>query len=358
MIREVKTKVFYKALKPLQPSKVQQRSSTDFGQTFRFGFLPWGLWVMVFVSVCWAGNSRLTAQNLYISVLDQATYRGVPGVSVQLVSDLATINLQTSPQGEVSENIPAGTYSITLQRAGYQTQRKDRIVVHSHERTQLEIWLQPTQVSTSDDPSRPTAVSSQTTSSDEKPVRELIDYSREIPRFFGELGMFSGPLKGWQLTGGWFALRNFYILASLGYSSNSYASFYFTSPGLYSLNFYSLATGGGAEISRPVNNQFGLFVNSSFAAGVELVSASEIISAEDVNALMVLFLKPSTAFGLYYGRLALYAGYSYAFWVSRVMSQKGIGVYSQENEQPLKWGDDMFPGRKGLGLYFGLRFYF
>ena len=302
------------------------------------------------MAVLLVSGQIVCGQNLYIEILDAANYRSLANVRVELKSSQANITFYSSPRGEVIENVPSGFYSVTFSRSAYETQYLDEVEIKSQEVTSLSIFM------------RAEAGSPSGRESDDEQQDKIPDDSgrsltviRPANKSFVDAFVQTGNIQSLQAGFGLFIFKELYSKITYSYSRQSYASNFFETTQDYSLSFSNLSFALGYEYGYPITNSFGILINPEIHLGMEFLNSQSFIGQENVSFIMNPLLRPGVTAGLYYNSLSLFAGFNYSQWISQPMTHERYGLYANDSDLPLSWNEDLFPGRKGLGMLLGIR---
>lgn len=293
-------------------------------------------------------------QNIYVDVYDAATYRPLQNVRITLQSETASIVFFTNPDGELSEHVPAGIYSISLSATGYHPINMDNLRIYAHELTSRSFALRP------DAAYAPTEEASRapTTRADGPAIPEptqAVSIARGKRIGFVNLYGQAGNIQSLQGALGLFLFRGTYVKLSYAFSRQNYSSPYFLTDSSYHINFNNLTASMGYEYSLPLASQFGVFVNPGVAAGLEQTNIKTLLDNEEVDFVLTPLVRPYLSGGLYFGKLNLFLGVNYAYYLGGPMNQGLIGLYDSDTDLALSWDGDLFSGRKGIGLFAGIQ---
>lgn len=334
----------------------------------------------------------VSAQNFFIEVLDASSFRPLPEVRVEVKSELATIVFFTSPNGEVTENIPSGLYDMTITREGYATQHRESIRVLSHELMTMTVYLDPEEegqretrtertdrTTARERPARTTTRERpDRTTTRERPdrttTRERPDRTAERERRVREQPSdrdvsgaalatkafleVSGQMVGIQYFGagfGYYFTPGLYAKLSHVYGKQSYSSDFFASDDAQDIGFHNSMIGLGYTYRSPLSNMMGLAFDLDVAYGAEFLNSNNVVSSDQVNMMINQVARPGVKIGFYYSRFTLFLGVNYSVWVLDPFSQSFSVLRAEDDNQPLKWDADLFDGRGGLGVLGGIR---
>lgn len=304
------------------------------------------------------GFTTAFGQNLYIEVVDAETYRGIPDVKVELESQTSRMTFYTSPMGSLGENIPSGTYAITLSRTGYHTLVETNVRVGMYELTTLSLRMQ--RVDTTHE--RPDQADR--TQAGEQHIEETTTTagfrSRAVHRKgFLELGYQLGEISGLNVAFAYNLYRGVYLQMEYARSQQSYFSQFFEQEyQLYDIGFNSFLLGTGYHLEYAVFDIVTFFARPGLAYGVEMFTNSDHISHEDVNLVLSQMIKPGLKTGATFRNFGIYLGINYTAWISGATNQSGTGLYNGQTMEQLKWDEDLFINRSGIGLSIGLNYFF
>lgn len=290
------------------------------------------------------------AQNLYIEILDASSYRALANVSVELKSPQANITFNSSPRGEVIEYVPSGFYSVTLSRPSYETQIIDELEIKSHELTSLSIYMRA-----GDEPPQVQETVSQQQDVAQDDSERMLLAKRSANKAFIDGFLQTGKIRSFQFGFGLQIFREFYSKLSYSHSRQTYTSNFFETAENYSLAFNTLGFSLGYEYGYPITNSVGALINPEIHLGMEFINSRPVIGQENISYIMNPFIRPGISAGLYFNSLSFFAGLNYSQWVSQPMTHDMYGLYDQDSDLPLSWNDDLFPGRKGVGILLGIR---
>jgi hypothetical protein len=120
--------------------------------------------------------------------------------------------------------------------------------------------------------------------------------------------------------------------------------------------FHGLWAGYGFEIVRQLSHDTGLFVNPQVWGGAEFVANRGLLPLSNSAFLMNPALKPGLLLGYYHRKLDIYLGLNYIHWLPEAKTTRGNALVDEQTGQPLKWEMELFPGRKGLNVFAGVRY--
>ncbi len=311
--------------------------------------------ILFFLSLT-LGLPSAFGQNLYVEVVDANTYRGIPDVKVELESQTSKMTFYTSPAGSVGENVPSGTYVITLSRAGYHTLVETDVRVRTHELTTLSLRMQRLATAPDDrdrtDRERP----------GDRPVSET-ETTRPITRTqrkgFVGLGYQLGQISGLNVSFSLNLFRGVYMQIEYARCQQSYFSQFFEQQHqLYDIGFNSFLLGTGYHLEYALFDAVSIFARPGLSYGIEMFNNSDQINHEDVNLVLSHMIKPGLKTGATFRNFGLFMGLNYTAWISGATNQSGTGLYNGLTEEQLKWDEDLFSNRSGIGLTIGLNYFF
>lgn len=311
----------------------------------KISLIPFYLMAVLLVS-----GQIVCGQNLYIEILDVANYRSLANVRVELKSAQANITFYSSPRGEVIEYVPAGFYSVTFSRSAYETQYLEEVEIKSQEVTSLSIFMR---ADASPPSGREAYEERQVKIPDDSDIP--ISIKRPANKAFVDAFLQTGNIQSLQAGFGLFIFRELYSKITYSYSRQTYASNFFETTQDYSLSFSNLSFALGYEYGYPITNSFGILINPEIHLGMEFLNSQSAIGQENVSYIMNPLFRPGVTAGLYYNSLSLFAGFNYSQWISQPMTHERYGLYDNDSDLPLSWNEDLFPGRKGLGILLGIR---
>ena len=313
----------------------------------------------------------LSAQSVFIQVRDSNTYRGLPDVQVELKSANTQMTFYTSPEGEVSSNLPPGEYTISFARSGYKVQIRPNVRVRVGEITPVEVFMErditpgPTthpDPASVDDPAMADTPAEQH-SQPAAPGEMMVAVPAFLNNFFIDLGVNYGAIESAQIGLGYYILPGILpnVYARIGYarSSQAYASGLFADPEkVQQVTFNRLNFGTGAEWDLPVTDKFKLLLMPVLNFGIEYARNKDFIDHEELDSFRGNGLSLGMDVGLPYLIALFYVGADYNFWIGNAMNQERIPLQDGYTGKYINWADELFPERKGFGLRVGVKIRF
>jgi hypothetical protein len=288
----------------------------------------------------------VSAQNFYIEILDAETYQPIQDVKVEMESASTKITFYSSPFGGVSDNVPAGVYTVTMTRSGYVSRQETNIRILAHELNTFTFRMTPGEDTGAGQSGR------------ERIRPPMVETTKPARRAFFDLGYQFGNIQGLQAGIGYYVFRDAWLRLAYARSSQKYTGEFFINPEQeYKVGFNKVWLGLGYDFVFPLNARMGFMASPGVLAGMEMASNKDFIAHESVDVMMTPSLLPQLNVGFYYIRFAVFVEANYSFWLMEPVTQDRFMIENGNNGKPVKWGDELFPGRKGLGIVAGLRLY-
>ncbi len=120
--------------------------------------------------------------------------------------------------------------------------------------------------------------------------------------------------------------------------------------------FHSLWLGYGFEWVRPLDHGSGLFFNPLIHGGSEFVANRGLLPWSNSAFIMNPALRPEIVVGYYRRKFDIYVGLNYTYWFSLAMTSRGNALVDEQTGEPLAWDRQLFPGRRGLNGFAGVRY--
>lgn len=315
------------------------------------------------------------AQNFYIEVIDAGNYRPIDNARVELKADETNLVFFTNPGGRITNHVPIATYTIIVSHRLYETETTEGFRVRPHELNSLTVEMKrkpidsdPTRTPEPDTPTEPATTPAEepreVTETKEKEEtartprirRPEISYDRPTRKMFVDLSVHGLNYRAFQISAGRTLIYDIFSSVSLTISKQDYKSDFFINPvETYDVLFIKLAVGGGYNYTYPLSNQMGLFATPSVSIGLEVVNNDFIDNQTDnISFLMIAELKPELKLGFYYEMFGAYIGFDYSGNISSPFAQNFKVIHNGETGEAIKWGDDLFRKRKGIGFTTGI----
>ncbi len=300
--------------------------------------------LLILVHCCFAQNAD--GQNLYIEVLDASSYRPISNVKVFMESENTQMTFITSPRGEIFEYIPSGQYSISFSRDGFQLLENKNIVVYPNERTTKTFMLQP--LATLSKETKDTLLDIE--------IKERIIKKRV---FFTDIGYQWGNIKAVRGAIGYYMLEDLYMQLMYSHSWADYQSVLFANPEIsYDVKFNNLWLALGYEYVYPLNDDLKIVGGPEHFLGIESARNKNLINNDAIGHVLIMGYKPGFRIGVNYLNYAVQFGFDYTFWLFNTVNEKMYPLKNGTNGKFIKWGQDLFPNRKGFNITAGIRVYF
>lgn len=303
----------------------------------------------------------LSGQNFFLNVIEEESLQPVYEARVTVYSDDVRIARTTDARGNVFLSLDPGSYTVTVEKIGFLTQREDIVIIREssiilelrlvrgvsdEDRGRRILHQRPVYDSRYGDlPEEETAVAA-----DQK-----IPFTKTNRTLFIDAGYQYGNISAINLGAG-IVYNN--IVLSLGYarSNQSYESYLFRNLNDYDLLFNQVSAGIGYEYK--VNTGLGnldLFITPMVVGGAEFVDTRRLLSDNSINYLMNFFVQPRLMVGINFQRFDVFAGTNYSAWLTQGMTDQRYGMVNGETGDDVRWSDDLFNGRKGIAVVAGLR---
>lgn len=297
-------------------------------------------------------------QSVFVEVLDKDTYRGISDVEIVLESRNVSMTFYTSPDGEMTTNIPEGLYNLTFSRLGYKTTRKADIQVKMGEITSVNVFMEREGVSDPDPES-----DKSTKEEDVEPVERLLLLPSVPGRLFLDVGVHYGAIESARLSVGYFALPailpEWFLRLGYANSRQSYQSALFINPELPErIIFNRFSAGAGAEYQINISEPFNMLVMPTLDFTMEFARNDGFLDHDEVTGFRTSGLVIGLDAGMRYSIVVFYVGAEYNFWLVQALNQDRNPLEDGRSGAKVKWGSNLFPDRKGLGIRAGIKINF
>lgn len=194
-------------------------------------------------------------------------------------------------------------------------------------------------------------------------------YNRSRKTFYANYLIISAnilDLKGFGFTYGFFPARyfpdlveNMSIKFSYQTSKQKYTSMYMKLPKEPSkIKFHEFGLGLAFDIEGKISSDLLFVFTPDFEIGLELPQTNKMLFDENIDGLRTIYFKPGIKTAFFIGRYGLSVGLSYYFFESYVRELNKNILIDNITAEPISYSKDLFPGREGLQLSFGIIFKF
>ena len=325
-----------------------------------------------------AASLSVVGQNFFIRVFDESNLQAVPDVRVTLESPDSRITMFTGARGDASSFVPTGTYTLILEKRGYDTKKVDRgITIRANETANIEYHISsiapPVRRDDAAKPATREAERPETTKTidrtetrtephervarTEKEKKEL-SFERDNRRFYLDVGYQIGNIQTINV-GGAFVYQNICLNVTYARGNQEYRSEFFIMPRRYNISFNNLLLGLGYDYAIPFRiNDLGFFVNPFLFFGYEFTGNDRLINDNDIKSLVNYMIKPQFITGVSYQRFDFYVSANYTHWLSPGMTDQRLGMKNYFTGKDIVWHEDLFSEREGAGFSIGLKINF
>ncbi len=177
--------------------------------------------------------------------------------------------------------------------------------------------------------------------------------------YFVSPGMFLGPVELAQLGLGTILREKNYLMLSYNIGRQEYLGEYLV-PMCRDCHyvFHGLWLTAGREVFLLKKRYKAVYISPSIAIGFEAINARGLMEGHDTRLLYSPGLRPQLELGYMYQQIDFFVGIHYSHWLLEARTFEGKTLHGEPNGPPMRWGSDLFPGRKGTGLTTGIRVFF
>lgn len=326
-------------------------------------FLVWGMLLMIL-------SLKSSGQNVFIQLRDGENFRAIADAVVEFRAGASTFIIDSEPDGSVSANLPTGNYNITFTHPAYQQHRISNVRIAEGELTTMEVLLtrdlppapvspEPGTTAPSRPETQPSATQPPRTTSEDGPWRKggVNAFGLQNPVFL-ETGFKTGGITAAKLGVGVYFLPQLYAAINYNFSQQKYSSPLFDlADSSYVARFNRINLNIGYEFPLPINMQHRLLLYPNIDFGAEFARNDNLITNSQITGMRSTGLSAGIDLGLNISVALLYLGVDYSLWLSKTANQQGLRLQDGDNGNYIGWGDDLFPGRKGLSLKLGVKLF-
>lgn len=172
------------------------------------------------------------------------------------------------------------------------------------------------------------------------------------------LNLQFGSIHALQIDASYYITPNWQFSLSYQGSMQNYISRFITEPCLEcDINFHSISAGVGYEWYRCWDKFNGFFIVPGIQFGAEVVPRASLFHEHDPTTIFSYLLKPRLHVGWQHKGLGVFFGVNYTLWPYHTMTAGFQPLIDAQSDTHLNWGEDLFPGRKGVGYLIGLRYF-
>jgi hypothetical protein len=188
---------------------------------------------------------------------------------------------------------------------------------------------------------------------------EISRMGRPKQQFFTDIHAQYGNLVVLNLGIGKEINKYSYVALAYHIGRNEYIT-NFISPYCADCNFvfHGLKTGVGIPFFLPLNNNTNFFINAAANIGIELIFNNAYFDYSSTPFIFNPFFEPQVFTGLSKGKMWYYIGVKHYTWLIQTMTAERYPLTDINTGEGLGWGADLFPGRGGLNVVAGIRYFF
>ena len=188
---------------------------------------------------------------------------------------------------------------------------------------------------------------------------EISRMGRPKQRFFADIHIQYGNLVVLNLGIGREINKYSYVALAYHIGRNEYITNYI-SPHCADCNFifHGIKTGIGIPFSLPLYSNTSLFINAAANIGIELIRNNAYFDYSSTPFIFNLFFEPHVFTGLIKGKSWYYIGVKHYTWLIQSMTAERNPLTDINTGNGLGWETDLFPGRGGLNIAAGIRYFF
>lgn len=326
-------------MKKSQPVNFEKRQSKSIKVLKK---TPW----LLICLVCLFQFTEISAQRIVLDILDAETYRPLADAEVKIQSFSSSTTHYSSTDGSVIANVSPGAYTIEVSRYGYDEQVLDNVTVTRDQITRLEVLMKRQKEGRS---------GTGTGTTTREPVIAASGISKNL---FADVGGQIGNLNAAGIGIGYYFIPEAFIMVHYGFSRQQYSSLFFIDPEEgYRINFNRLSLSSGIDFGFKVINNLGLQFNPHMNLGFEHANNKDLFDDERIDYIMNYSFIAGMDIGVTYSRAVFYLGYNHSFWISGALNQERTPLENGITGERARWGEDLFPGRKGGNVRIGVKLY-